>query len=78
MKREELARTLKLGDGPVFGFFGSLYRYEGVSWMIRAASVIISYEDLSNTRRADVVTTCGAVQRGINNLGYYRFGPFQQ
>jgi len=35
---EKLARELKLGDDPVFGFFGSLYRYEGVSWMIRAAS----------------------------------------
>jgi PEP-CTERM/exosortase A-associated glycosyltransferase len=35
---EQLARELNLGEGPVLGFFGSLYRYEGVSWMIRAAA----------------------------------------
>jgi PEP-CTERM/exosortase A-associated glycosyltransferase len=35
---EVLAAELKLGDATVFGFLGSLYRYEGVSWMIRAAS----------------------------------------
>ena len=35
---ERLARELNLGEGPVLGFFGSLYRYEGVSWMIRAAA----------------------------------------
>jgi PEP-CTERM/exosortase A-associated glycosyltransferase len=33
---ESLKRELKLGEGLVFGFFGSLYRYEGVSWLIRA------------------------------------------
>jgi PEP-CTERM/exosortase A-associated glycosyltransferase len=31
---EQLRRELRLGDNPVLGFFGSLYRYEGVSWMI--------------------------------------------
>jgi len=35
---EKLAQELGLVDGPVFGFIGSLYRYEGVSWMIRAAA----------------------------------------
>ena len=35
---EQLRSELPLGDGPVLGFFGSLYRYEGVSWMIRAAA----------------------------------------
>jgi glycogen synthase len=35
---EALAQQLGLGEGPVLGFFGSLYSYEGVSWMIRAAS----------------------------------------
>jgi PEP-CTERM/exosortase A-associated glycosyltransferase len=35
---EALAQKLGLVDGPVFGFVGSLYRYEGVSWMIRAAA----------------------------------------
>jgi PEP-CTERM/exosortase A-associated glycosyltransferase len=39
---ESLARELNLGEGPVIGFFGSLYRYEGVSWMIRAASQLRS------------------------------------
>jgi len=38
VRDEELARELNLGKGPVFGFFGSLYHYEGVSWMIRAAA----------------------------------------
>jgi PEP-CTERM/exosortase A-associated glycosyltransferase len=32
----QLARKLKLNEGLVFGFFGSFYRYEGVSWMIAA------------------------------------------
>jgi len=35
---EQLVRELKLDSGLVFGFFGSLYHYEGVSWMIRAAA----------------------------------------
>jgi PEP-CTERM/exosortase A-associated glycosyltransferase len=35
---ERLARELNLSDGLVLGFFGSLYHYEGVSWMIRAAA----------------------------------------
>jgi glycosyltransferase involved in cell wall biosynthesis len=34
----ELAADLELPDAPVFGFFGSLYRYEGISWLIRAAA----------------------------------------
>ena len=38
VKRDEkLAHDLALIDRPVFGFMGSLYRYEGVSWLIRAA-----------------------------------------
>jgi glycogen(starch) synthase len=32
----ELAKELGLPDGPVFGFFGSLYRYEGIRWLISA------------------------------------------
>jgi len=35
---EKLAQELRLVDRPVFGFFGSLYRYEGISWLIRAAA----------------------------------------
>ena len=32
----ELAAKLGLPEGPVFGFFGSLYRYEGIRWLISA------------------------------------------
>jgi PEP-CTERM/exosortase A-associated glycosyltransferase len=35
-KDVQLARELRLGQDLVFGFFGSLYRYEGVSWVIGA------------------------------------------
>ena len=35
---ETLAAELALPDAPVMGFFGSLYRYEGVTWLIRAAA----------------------------------------
>src|SRR5215471_6635166 len=37
-----LANELGLVDAPVFGFFGSLYRYEGMSWMIRVAAQLRS------------------------------------
>ncbi len=30
------AKKLGLPEGPVFGFFGSLYRYEGIRWLIGA------------------------------------------
>jgi PEP-CTERM/exosortase A-associated glycosyltransferase len=39
---EQLAQDLALIDRPVFGFMGSLYRYEGVSWLIRAAGKLRS------------------------------------
>jgi len=39
---ERLAGSLGLDDGLVFGFFGSLYRYEGVGWLIRAAAELYS------------------------------------
>jgi PEP-CTERM/exosortase A-associated glycosyltransferase len=42
VRDEGLAQELNLGEGPVLGFFGSLYRYEGVSWMIRAAAQLHS------------------------------------
>ena len=35
-----LKAQLGLGDAPVLAFFGSLYRYEGISWMIRAAAAL--------------------------------------
>ncbi len=34
----QLAAALKLPDVPVLGFFGSFYRYEGVTWLVRAAA----------------------------------------
>jgi PEP-CTERM/exosortase A-associated glycosyltransferase len=37
---EALARELDLGEHPVFGFFGSLYRYEGIGWLVRAAALL--------------------------------------
>ncbi len=33
---ESVRREFGLGNDPVFVFFGSLYRYEGISWLIRA------------------------------------------
>jgi PEP-CTERM/exosortase A-associated glycosyltransferase len=39
---EQVARELGLDSRPVFGFFGSLYRYEGVAWLIRAAAELYS------------------------------------
>jgi glycogen synthase len=38
----KLAEELGFSDEPVFGFFGSLYRYEGVAWLIRALSELYS------------------------------------
>src|SRR5271165_1329848 len=37
-----LANELGFTDEPVFGFFGSLYRYEGVAWLIRATAQLYS------------------------------------
>jgi glycosyltransferase involved in cell wall biosynthesis len=37
-REEGLAQELGLVDRPVFGFLGSLYRYEGISWLVRAAA----------------------------------------
>jgi PEP-CTERM/exosortase A-associated glycosyltransferase len=33
----KLAAHLGLDDSPVLGFVGSLYRYEGIAWMVRAS-----------------------------------------
>ncbi len=35
---EKLAAELGLGQEPVLGFIGSLYRWEGVAWMVRAVA----------------------------------------
>ena len=37
-----LAAELGFTDEPVLGFFGSLYRYEGIAWLIRALSELYS------------------------------------
>ncbi len=42
VRDEQLAKQLGLDDRPVFGFFGSLYRYEGLTWLIRAAAELYS------------------------------------
>jgi glycogen(starch) synthase len=34
----ELAAQLGLSDAPVLGFIGSLYRYEGIAWLVRTAA----------------------------------------
>lgn len=39
---EGLAHKLDLAENPIFGFFGSLYKYEGISWLIRAAAELRS------------------------------------
>ncbi len=39
---EELARKLNPQNAVVFGFFGSLYRYEGIAWLISAVSQLQS------------------------------------
>jgi len=35
---EAMRREFGLGNNPIFVFFGSLYRYEGISWLISAAA----------------------------------------
>jgi PEP-CTERM/exosortase A-associated glycosyltransferase len=37
----QLAAQLGLNETPVLGFIGSLYRYEGIAWMLRAAANLI-------------------------------------
>jgi PEP-CTERM/exosortase A-associated glycosyltransferase len=37
----QLAAQLGLNEKPVLGFIGSLYRYEGIAWMLRAAANLI-------------------------------------
>jgi PEP-CTERM/exosortase A-associated glycosyltransferase len=39
---QQLADQLALDDRPVFAFFGSLYRYEGLTWLIHAAAELYS------------------------------------
>jgi glycogen(starch) synthase len=37
-RNTELARQLGIGNELVFGFIGSLYRFEGISWLVRAVA----------------------------------------
>src|SRR6266851_5369937 len=37
-RNESLAAKLGLGSEPVLGFIGSLYRWEGVAWLVRAVA----------------------------------------
>ncbi len=37
-RNESLAAKLGLGSEPVLGFIGSLYRWEGVAWLVRAVT----------------------------------------
>jgi len=39
---ESLAGELGLDSRPLLGFFGSLYRYEGIAWLVRAAAELYS------------------------------------
>jgi len=70
VRDEQLAIQLGLDGSPVFGFFGSLYRYEGITWLIRAAAELYSRgnrfqlliigrgEDATPVRKA--IGECGA------------------
>jgi len=37
-RNAQLARKLRLKNEPVMGFIGSLYHYEGIAWLVRAAA----------------------------------------
>lgn len=69
---ESLARELDLGNAPVLGFFGSLYRYEGISWAVRAAArlhargcrftLLIGGRGEDEDAVRDAIRECGATQ----------------
>ena len=58
-----LAEELGFTDEPVFGFFGSLYRYEGVAWLIRAVSELYS----RGSRFKVLIIGSGEDQKAIDN-----------
>jgi PEP-CTERM/exosortase A-associated glycosyltransferase len=84
----ELARELKLEGTLVFGFFGSLYRYEGVSWLIRALArlrasgqnfqvlVIGRGEDDNGIRKAIQDHTAGSYVHLIEYVPHERIGRY--
>jgi len=77
---EQLARELQLADRPVLGFLGSLYRYEGLSWLVEAAAQLRSRgcnfgilivgrgEDQPAIAKAISETNAGAFVRCIENV----------
>ena len=87
-KDEALARELKLGEGLVFGFFGSLYRYEGVSWLIGALArmrssgqrfqllIIGRGEDESSIRKAVRECNAGSYVRMLAHVPYEQIGRY--
>jgi glycogen synthase len=79
-----LARDLGFGEGTVFGFFGSLYGYEGVSWLIRGlaelrlrghnSNLVIVGRGEDETDIADAIRECDAAKY-VHILGHV---PHQQ
>lgn len=85
---ERLATQLNLGNGPTLGYFGSLYRYEGVSWMIRAAAnlrsrghrfnILIVGRGEDNPAITNAVRDCGASDyvRRIEHVPYEQIARY--
>ncbi len=72
---ERLAAELALTDEPVFGFFGSLYRYEGVAWLIRAVAELRSRGNRFNLVIAGSGEDRAAIENAIRECdaaGYVR------
>jgi PEP-CTERM/exosortase A-associated glycosyltransferase len=60
----ELARGLELGMGPVFGFIGSLYGYEGIDLLIRALPEILR----THPQARAMVVGGGPVEQDLKQL----------
>ena len=85
---EALVHDLKLREGLVFGFFGSLYRYEGISWLIRALArlrsagqkfrllIIGRGEDESAIREAVRECNAGDYVTIIPHVSYEQIGRY--
>ena len=75
-RNAQLADELGLDGSPVFGFFGSLYRYEGVAWLIRAAAELYSrgirFQLLIIGSGEDATAICNAIGE-YGTEGYTRF-----
>lgn len=87
-RNEQLKQELGLGDSPVFGFFGSLYRYEGISWMIRAAAelrsrghkfeILIVGKGEDQAAISEAVRDCGAAEyvHSIDHVPHEQIGRY--